>query len=132
MKICKRCGHSGRRCNCHLEPPLIPKGGSKERQKGRQEVITFLESDGVIVHTGSLYFYRYLVDRNRFDDRWFTLKGRRTLLEELGVKDESGDEDEDGGSGYEKRHVSRIDDLSTDLWGGAGPDCRTQPVKAGT
>ena len=24
-----------------------------------------------------------------------------------------------------------VDNLTTDLWGGAGPDCCTQPVKAG-
>ena len=34
-------------------------------------------------------------------------------------------------TGYEARHVSRIDDLTTDQWGGAGPDCRTKPVLAG-
>lgn len=38
---------------------------------------------------------------------------------------------DDGDTGYEARHVSRIDDLTTDLWGGAGPDCRTKPVRAG-
>ncbi len=25
----------------------------------------------------------------------------------------------------------KVDDLTTDLWGGAGPDCRTVPVLAG-
>lgn len=38
---------------------------------------------------------------------------------------------DDFDTGYEARHVSRIDDLTTDLWGGAGPDCRTKPVRAG-
>lgn len=63
-----------------------------------QEVIKFLESDGVIVHTGSLHFYRYLVDRNRFDDRWFVLKGSRTLEKELGKEqsNESGNSDDNG------------------------------------
>ena len=27
--------------------------------------------------------------------------------------------------------VSRIDDLTTDLWGGAGPDCRSGPTMRG-
>ena len=25
----------------------------------------------------------------------------------------------------------KVDNLATDVWGGAGPDCCTQPVKAG-
>ena len=37
----------------------------------------------------------------------------------------------DDGEDYETKHMSRIDDLTTDQWGGAGPDCRTKPVLAG-
>lgn len=32
---------------------------------------------------------------------------------------------------YEEKSFNRVLDLTVDVWGSAGPDCRTQPVKAG-
>ena len=35
-------------------------------------------------------------------------------------------------TGYEERHMSRVEDLHNDVWGSEGPDCHTQPVLAGS
>ncbi len=67
--------------------------------------------------------------RNQAED-----EGLMGLLERSGGRIREEEEEEaalERALSYQDEGYSTIDDLTTDLWGGAGPDCRTMPVPAG-
>ncbi len=105
---------------------------AEEKLKEQERIIRLIELFRPHCRTAKSLQLGDLIDAIRGDNDEFLgwleeTEAKRLRLERI----HRGEDFYTFDTGYEARYVSRIDDLTTDQWGGAGPDCRTKPVLAG-